>query len=152
MTYGGLRAAAVGTATAVVVGGAVLAGAGGAAASDGRQLVGTWQVTVQPDGEPSSFVSTLVYTSGGSVVEATSRMPASTGLGTWDRLGAGRFATVHEKYRFEGGAFAGTVRVEETSEVAPDGDHYTARAVTTLRDAKGQLVRTFRSSVTAVRL
>lgn len=152
MARTGLRAAAVTTMTVVAVSGAVLSGAGGAAAQDGRQIVGTWEVTVQPDGAADTFVSKLVYTEGGSVVEATSRLPASAGLGTWDRIGAGRYSTTHEKYRFDGTTFVGTTRIVETSEVAPDGESYVARATTTLEDASGRVVRQFSATATGVRL
>jgi hypothetical protein len=120
----------------------------------GRQLAGTWRVTVQPDGAPTAaaFDSTLVYTSTGSVVETTSRAPSSAGLGVWDRLGAGRFEVVVEKYRFEGAVFAGRTVVSERSQLTPDGSRYTGRAVTTVLDASGRVLRTFASTATGVRL
>ena len=120
----------------------------------GRQLAGTWRVTVQPDGAPAAaaFDSTLVYTSTGSVVETTSRAPSSAGLGVWDRRGAGRFEVVVEKYRFEGTAFAGRTVVSERSQLTPDGSRYTGRAVTTVLDASGRVLRTFASTATGVRL
>ena len=133
---------------------ALPSGAAGAEEQDrGRQLAGTWKVVVQPDGAPAAaaFESMLVYTSTGSVVETTSRAPSSAGLGVWDRRGGGRYSVVVEKYRFEGATYVGKTVIEETSRLAPDGARYTGRAVTTVLDASGQVVRTFGSTATGVR-
>lgn len=146
------QAAAVTTVAVLALQGTVPSGA--AQAHDrGRQLAGTWKVTVQPDGAPPSaaFESLLVYTSTGSVVETTSRAPSSAGLGVWDRTGAGRYEVVVEKYRFEGAAYVGRTVIRETSQLAPGGARYTGRAVTTLLDASGQVVRSFGSTATGVR-
>lgn len=151
----GIRTTAVGAVAAMALTGAVLSGTSGAQASSGRQLPGTWAVSVDPDGPMPSFTSTIVYTATGSVVETTMNRPPSaisTGLGTWERLGDGRFAVTHSKYRWEDGRFVGTVLVEETGEVSPDGDHYTARATTTILSPTRQTLATFTSDVTAERL
>ena len=128
--------------------------AGAQAHERGRQLAGTWRVTVRPDGAPASaaFESLLVYTSTGSVVETTSRAPSSAGLGVWERLGGGRASVVVEKYRFAGTTFLGRTVIHETSQVAPDGSRYTGRAVTTLLSPSGQVEATFTSTATGVRL
>ena len=158
------QGAAVATVAVLALHGVLPSGAAGAAehagqagagqaADRGRQLAGTWRVTVQPDGAPASaaFESLLVYTSTGSVVETTSRAPSSAGLGVWDRRGGGRFAVVVEKYRFSGTTYVGRTVIEETSQVTPDGSRYTGRAVTTLLDAAGQVQTSFSSTATAVR-
>ena len=146
------QAAAVTTVAVLALHGTVPSGAA-QAHDQGRQLAGTWKVTVQPDGAPASaaFESLLVYTSTGSVVETTSRAPSSAGLGVWDHRGAGRYEVVVEKYRFEGAAYVGRTVVRETSQLAPGGARYTGRAVTTLLDASGQVVRSFGSTATGVR-
>ena len=149
------QAGAVATVAVVALQGVAPLGTGAAQAHDGgRQLAGTWKVTVQPDGAPAhaAFESLLVYTSTGSVVETTSRAPSSAGLGVWDRRGAGRYSVVVEKYRFEGAVFVGRTVISETSQLAPDGSRYTGRAVTTVLDASGQVLRTFASTATGVRL
>ena len=152
-----LKTAAAGTVATMVLGGAVLTGTTGAQASSGRQLAGTWAVTVDPDGDAvPAFTSTIVYTATGSVIETTMNRPpsaVSTGLGTWERLGDGRFATTHSKYRWNGTTYAGTVLVNEVSEVAPDGQSYTARATTLFLDKDGnQVMPPMTSDVTAERL
>lgn len=149
------RTTAVGAVAAMALSGAVLSGSTGAQASSGRQLPGTWAVHVDPDGPMPSFTSTIVYTSTGSVVETTMNRPPSTistGLGTWERLGDGRFALTHSKYRWEDGRFAGTVRIEETGELSPDGDRYVSRATTTILSPTQVPLATFTSTVTAERL
>ena len=50
-----LKTAAAGTVATMVLGGAVLAGTTGAQASSGRQLAGTWAVTVDPDGDADAI-------------------------------------------------------------------------------------------------
>lgn len=152
-----LTTAAAGTVATMVLGGAVLAGTTGAQADSGRQLTGTWAVTIDPDGDAvPSFTATVVYTSTGSVVETTMNRPpsaVSTGLGTWERLGDGRFATRLSKYRWNGTTYAGTALVNEVSEVAPGGDRYTARATTLFLDKDGnQAMPPMSSTVTAERL
>lgn len=160
-----LATATTGAVTAMVLGGAVIGGAvkegpTGAAASNGRQLAGTWAVEVDPDGDRvPSFTSTIVYGDEGSVVETTmNRPPAaiSTGLGTWERLGDGQFAVTFRKYRWSPtGAYAGTTVVHEVSELSADGTRYTSRATTTFLDPAGRpdpALPTMQSSVTAERL
>lgn len=150
------KAATAGTVATMVISGAVLAGSTGAVAESGRQLAGTWAVAVQPDGAPTGFTSTIVYTATGSVVETTMNRPPSaisTGLGTWDRIGDGRYAVTHRKYRWDSTGFLGTVVVEEVVEVAPSGDKYAARATTTVLDRAGNPVAPpMTSAVTAERL
>ena len=150
------KAAAAGTVATMVISAAVLAGSPGAQAQSGRQLPGTWAVSVQPDGAPTGFTSTIVYTATGSSVETTMNRPpsaVSTGLGTWDRIGDGRYSVTHRKYRWDSTGYLGTVVVEEVVEVAPDGDSYTARATTTVLDRAGnQVGPAMTSTVTAERL
>ena len=134
------RAVGMGAVAAMVISGAALVGVPGAQAEDvSRQIAGTWRVTVQPSNGPSTapFESIIVYTSSGSVVEATSRAPASAGLGTWERVGAGRYASTFEKYRFAGATYLGKTVVEEVEEVSPDGSRYTATATSTILNADG---------------
>ena len=51
------------------------------------------------------------------------------------------------------GAFLGTQRVNETAELAPDGDSYTSVAISNLFDPNGNLVAGgLRASVTAKRI
>lgn len=140
----------------VALGAALVAGQEGASAGPGRQLAGTWAVSVDPDGEmPPAFRSTILYTDSGSLVETTMNRPpenVTAGLGTWERLGDGRFAVTLTKYRFVDGEFVGTVLVEETAELAADGDSYVARATTTLLTPSGGVERSFSSVVTAERV
>ncbi|HUR52477.1 MAG TPA: hypothetical protein VMZ11_10190 [Mycobacteriales bacterium] len=134
------RAAATGAVVAMVISGAALVGVPGAQADDvSRQIAGTWRVTVQPSSGPSTapFESIIAYTSSGSVIEVTSRAPASSGLGSWERLGSGRYATTFEKYRFSGTNYLGKTVIEEVSEVSPDGSRYTATATSTFLNSDG---------------
>jgi len=137
-------------ATAVVGGTMLTAGVlmnGSNVQAEPRSLAGTWTVTVDPDGAQPPFVSTIAYGSAGEVVEATSRATASAGIGSWKRLGDGRFAIRFLKYRFTpGGTFEGTTEISEVTEVAPGGGSYTGRATSTVRNAAGAVVASFQSS------
>jgi hypothetical protein len=147
--------AVLGTGVAMTLSAAMLAGTGSAdPEASPRQIAGTWTVTVQPDGAPAAaaFESTLVYTSTGSVIEATSRMPTSAGLGAWERLGSGRYSMTVTKYRFNGTTFVGKAVIEEVQQVAPDGESYTGRATTTFYDASGAVVSRLSSTATGTRV
>ncbi|HVE62953.1 MAG TPA: hypothetical protein VNB94_04035 [Mycobacteriales bacterium] len=154
MARTGIRAAATGAVATMAISGAVLTGLNGAHATDSRQIAGTWQVTVQPDGAPSTaaFESTLVYTATGSVIETTSKAPASAGLGAWERLGSGRYAMTFQKYRFNGPTYVGKTVIEEVQYVSPDGSQYTGRATTTVYDAAGNVVATISATATGSRM
>lgn len=149
-----MKAAAAGTAVTVAMGGAVLAGTTGVQAQDrGRQLTGTWRVVVDQDGEMPPFVSTIAYTSTGSLVESTSRAPSPAGLGTWDRLGGHTFTSTFEKYRFDAnGQYVGRVRITEVQTMAADGESYSARATTEIINPQDQVVATYGSVANATRL
>jgi hypothetical protein len=104
-------------------------------------------VTVDPDGGQPPFVSTIAYGAAGEVVEATSRATASAGIGTWKRLGDGRFAIRFLKYRFSpDGTFLGTTEVSEVTEVEPGGESFSGRATSTFRNAAGAVIASFGSS------
>ena len=148
-----LRMAAAGTVAAMTIGGAAVLGTTTAQAQDnGHRLAGTWVVTVQPLEGPNKtpFESRIAYTTTGSVVEATSRAPMSAGLGTWKRLGSGRFTTTVEKYRFNGPMYIGKTVIQEVQELSADGSKYTGQATTTIVNNDGTRV-TFRSTSTGHR-
>lgn len=149
-----LRAATMGTVGTMAISGALLMGLTAQADTAARQITGTWRVVVQPDGAPTAaaFESTLVYTASGSVVEATSKAPSSAGLGSWERLGAGRYAMTVQKYRFNGATYVGKTVIEEVQELDPDGRHYSGRATTTVLDAAGNVVASFSSTATGARM
>jgi hypothetical protein len=137
-------------AAAVLVTGAVVAAgfAVSAEADDNaRSVAGTWTVTVDPDGPPPPFQSTIAFMNGGSLVEATSKVPSSAGVGTWSHGSNGQFSMTFVKYRFDGtGAFIGTTVVEETGVVDAGGDAYNGHATTRILNASGGVVTTFTSA------
>jgi hypothetical protein len=110
-------------------------------------LVGTWVVTVQldaPPGQPAPppFESTIAYTAGGSVVEATSRAGfVAGGLGVWKKTGPSTYSATFRKYRFDaGGAFAGVAVITETIKVTSRGSYTTRASTTDIYSPTGALV------------
>ncbi len=79
--------------TTVVAAGAVPAAArtSSTAKSEGNQLVGTWQVTVNRPAPLPPLTSLQVFTSDGSFIELANERPAtrSAQYGSWERI-AGR--------------------------------------------------------------
>jgi hypothetical protein len=70
------------------------AGKRGAAAG----VVGTWDVTVTPDGGPT-FPALLTFHRGGGLTETESDAPG-TGLGAWRRTGGKTFAIAFKTFAF----------------------------------------------------
>ncbi len=61
-------------------------------------------------------------------------------LGTWKRLGSGRFTTTVEKYRFNGPMYIGKTVIHELQEPSADGSKYTGQATTTIVNNDGTRV------------
>lgn len=120
-------------------------------------LTGTWQVSVDPLPAPNgtdapAFESTLAFSRGRTVTEATSRAPSSSGLGAWQRTGRSTYAMTFQKYRFDStGAYIGkTVIVESIKVTGPST--YESTATTRVVDASGATVAQFGSEAEGVRL
>jgi hypothetical protein len=62
------------------------------------RIVGTWSVSVTPDGGPT-FPALLTFTKGGGLIETESDAPG-TGQGAWQRIGANRFALAFQTFIF----------------------------------------------------
>jgi hypothetical protein len=123
-------------------------------------LTGTWFVTVQlgaPPGQPAPppFESTIAYTSGGSVVEQTSRHGLDAGgLGVWEKTGRSPYAEKLQKYRFDAnGVYVGKVVITETIDVTSRGSYRTTSSTSDIYNAAGSLVvHLTNPTVTATRM
>jgi hypothetical protein len=62
-------------------------------------IVGTWDVTVTPDGQPQ-VSALLTLTRGGGLIETESDFPG-TGLGSWNRIGPDRYAFAIKTFNFK---------------------------------------------------
>lgn len=136
----------------VGTGGAVAALTAASTTSQARPvaaIVGTWSVTATPDNPAvPAFSSSLAYTDGGVVVEATGKpFPApvadtSEGLGVWRMEGASTLHVAFIKYNYDtNGKYLGTTTVVETDTVA--GDTYHGHATATVRSPNGTVEASF---------
>jgi hypothetical protein len=141
----------------LALGAMVLVPAAQAVGSSGRQnpnLVGTWQVTVDPGapGGGDAFESTLSYSDSRQVMESTSRATATTeGLGAWQQVDRTTYRMTFQKYRFGGDVYVGKAVIRETITLV-DGDTYRGEATTTIFDAAGNTMAVIPSQTVASRM
>lgn len=149
--------------TAVVaMGGAVAALTGGTDANAARPVavvVGTWSVTATPDNpHVPAFHSTLAYTDGGVVVEATGKpfgppplADTSEGLGVWWMDDSSTLHLTFVKYNYDAnGNWIGTTTIVETDKVS--GDSYQGHATATIRSPSGTVEASFGVSSSGQRM
>ncbi len=139
--------------------GAISASADEPAATNANQLVGSWIATVDRGPSLPPLRSLVTYSEGNTVIEnanvgATVRSAAH---GAWERIGGRTYGTTTEFFRYDpvSGAYAGTIRIRSTLELAHDGQSFTGVAVAELRDPAGNLLpgsNTRRDHVTAERI
>ncbi len=130
--------------TLVVAVGAWSASAGTKRSAHGARatLVGTWDVTVSVAGQPP-FRTLATFERGGTTVETAAAPGTLRGSshGAWKRIGHRLYAMTRIFFRFEGGVYAGTSKVNATIRVASDGETIEAVSISELRDPAGNLIR-----------
>lgn len=142
---------------AMVAAGAIYASSGDDGRSQGaNQIIGSWELTVDRGPQLPPVKGLTTYTRGHSIV-GTANLLLNRGPshGTWEHLSGRLYADTHVFFRFDPttGTFLGTQRVNETAQLAPDGDSYTAVAISNLFDPNGNLVvGGLRATVTATRI
>ena len=141
---------------AMVAAGAIYASSGDDGRSQGaNQIIGSWELTVDRGPQLPPVKGLTTYTRGHSVVGTANVLNRGPSHGTWQHLSGRLYADTHVFFRFDPatGAFLGTQRVNETAELAPDGDSYTSVAISNLFDPSGNLVAGgLRATVTATRI
>lgn len=113
-------------------------------------IVGTWTVTATPDNPAvPAFHSTLAYTDGGVVIEATGKpfgptplADTSEGLGVWQMDDSSTLHLTFVKYNYDAnGQYIGTTTIVETDSVI--GDRYNGHATATVRSPSGVVEASF---------
>src|SRR5215207_7807936 len=142
---------------AMVAAGAIYASSGDDGRSQGaNQIIGSWELTVDHGPQLPPVKGLTTYTRGHSVVgTARDRLNRGPSHGTWEHLSGRLYADTHVFFRFDPatGAPLGTQRVNETARLAPDGESYTAVAISNLFDLNGNLVvGGLRATITATRI
>jgi hypothetical protein len=130
---------------------AIASGAASAGPNGGPTIIGTWQMSIDPNGPsapPPAFRTRIAFSEGGVLTETAGQAPpvngatiAGTGLGAWEQHGRTvRF--VFEKYLFAGSGAVAVQRVEGTAEVSSDGSTQSGPATATFRALDGTVLST----------
>jgi len=108
-------------------------------------LVGTWDVTLTLPGPTGPTTAKVLATFDGhsGTVESAAAPGTLRGAshGVWERIGHRLFAVTRVFFRFDGGAYVGTTKVNATVRVAPDGETFAAVSLSELRDPAGNVIR-----------
>jgi hypothetical protein len=126
-------------------------------------IVGTWVVQVTPHGVPlPPFQSTLAFTPGGVVIEATSKpqhTPAgqvtdsTEGLGAWSMSGSSTVHIQFHKYNFDAsGNYTGQTTIVETDTLSSDGASYAGFANVSVTGPSGVVVLQFTANSSGARM
>jgi hypothetical protein len=137
--------AAIAVFAAIAVGGGVFATAGAKSEREGKgkQLAGTWTVTVNRPAPLPPLASLQVYTDDGSMVESgndsASRSPQ---YASWERVGRREYAATGVFFRFDPqtGAFLGKQKINRTIDLSQDRQSFTFQGRATVYDANGNVV------------
>lgn len=114
----------------------------------GRQIVGTWEVTVNRGPTLPPLTSLQTFTGSHSIVEiGNETLFRSPAHGVWRYIGARTYATTQVHFRYSPtGVYLGTQKINGNRRVSPDGETYTAVAVFEARDPAGNLVGSGRAT------
>jgi hypothetical protein len=147
-----IAAVTVGAVAALVAAGAISASAGDDSAAN--QLEGSWELTVNRGPQLPPVKGMTTYTRGHSLIGTANVVIRGPAHGTWEHVSGRLYADTHIFFRFDPtGAFLGTQRIKETVRLAPDGDSYTAVAISDQFDPNGNLVASgLRATITATRI
>jgi hypothetical protein len=114
-------------------------------------LVGTWQVTISPDGGPS-FQAVNIFLADGNSIEFDNSNPPGTqtiAAGPWQKTGPSDYSMLEINQVFDPqGNFAGTVQVTATITLDDKGSQFTSKFQVTVQDPDGNTV--FQGSGTAM--
>jgi hypothetical protein len=114
-------------------------------------LVGTWQVTVSPDGAPP-FQAVNTFLADGNSVEFDNGNPPGTqtiATGPWQKTGPSDYVMLEVNQIFDPqGNFAGTVQVRATITLDDKGNQFTSKFQVTVLDPDGNTV--FQGTGTAI--
>jgi hypothetical protein len=134
---------------------------------EARDLVGSWQVTVNvtdPQGVPSFPVLMTFHADGTALQSRPSYIPAfgvleTTQYGAWKRTGENQAAatTLALAQGAPGnaalnGAFFGTEKVSFQPVIATDGESFTAQWTSTVHDPNGNLIVSGSGNMSAIRI
>ena len=116
--------------------------------------MGSWELNVDRGPALPPVKALTTYTRGGSVVGTANAVTRGPSHGAWEHVKGRLYADTHIFFRFDPtGAYLGTQRINETVQLARDGQSYTAVAISNLFDTNGNLVvGGLRATITATRI
>jgi hypothetical protein len=141
--------------TTMVAAGAISASSGDDDRGQGAsRIVGSWELNVDRGPVLPPVKALTTYTRGGSVVGTANAVTRGPSHGAWEHVKGRLYADTHIFFRFDPtGAYLGTQRINETVQLARDGQSYTAVAISNLFDTNGNLVvGGLRATITATRI
>ena len=118
-------------------------------------LVGTWQVTVTPDGGPSFQAVNVFLADGNSIEFDNSNPPAGQTIaaGPWQKTGPAAYSMLEINQIFDNqGNFAGTVQVTATINLDDSGNGYSSKFQFTVADPDGNTIVQGTGSATGKRV
>ena len=83
-----------------------------------NQLIGTWEVTVMPNGG-DPIIDYVTFYESGSMTNIDPDPNLSAGLGTWERLGPNHFASTFVHFLSDSGTPVGLLRVNADATFDP---------------------------------
>jgi hypothetical protein len=123
--------------------------------SAANQLVGSWELTVNRGPQLPPVKGLTTYTRGHSLIGTANVLVRGPAHGNWKHVSGRLYADTHIFFRFDPttGAFLGTQRIKENVLLSPDGDSYTAVAISDQFDPNGNLTASgLRATITATRI
>jgi hypothetical protein len=140
---------------ALVAAGAIYASSGDDGRSQGaNEIIGSYEVTVDRGPQLPPVKGLTTFTRGHSLIGTGNTLARGPSHGAWEHLSGQFYADTQVFFRFDPtGAFLGTQRINENVRLAPDGDSFTAIAISNLFDPNGNLVvGGLRATVTGTRI
>lgn len=122
--------------------------------SSANTLVGTWQLTVNRGPALPPVQGLTTYTRGHSLIGTGNLTVRGPAHGVWEHVRGRLFADTHIFFRFDAtGGFIGSQKIRETVRLSPDGESYTAIAISDQFDPSGNLVASgLRATISATRM
>jgi hypothetical protein len=130
---------------------------------ESNQIVGSWLVTVTPEGAPVPFRGLITFTQDGGVIasaqgdvllDAPPGVPpvATAGHGAWVRTGRTFRFTFRQIFSNADGTYAGGAKISHSVRLNAGGNGWTGSLSVEIYDADGNVVFSGTGTETAVRI
>lgn len=86
-----------------------------------NRLIGTWEVTITPTGQPP-IINFATFTEGGGLSNIDPDPNLSTGIGTWERIGPNTYLATFVHFLSDHGTPLGALKVRGVTTLDPKTD------------------------------